>query len=85
MNELLIWLHSALMLSASVATDRSISATVGEDQWTGSITQHKRHTEGPHMAFRCQSAIKESMSNRACRIVLSASDWVFQLNLFVSI
>lgn len=27
-NELLIWLHSALMLSASAATDGSISGTV---------------------------------------------------------
>lgn len=26
-NELLIWLHSALILSASAATDRSISGT----------------------------------------------------------
>lgn len=57
-NELLIWLHRALMLSASAATDRSISGTGGEDQWSRSMTQSKSHAEGPQRACTWQSGIK---------------------------
>lgn len=52
-NELLIWLHSALMLSASAATDRSISQTGGETMEQVSYTKLKScrgTTESAYMA-----------------------------------
>lgn len=73
-NELLIWLHSALMLSASAATDRSISGTGGEDQWTGSVYTKQTSCTGTTQSAYMPERNKIIVSSRACGIGLGRMD-----------